>query len=100
MLNARRIEDCHKKVPPPELTYATVEKRRRLGRVEEIPVHLIFGTMATLAKALRRSKVGRQEDNVSFLERSNATDRHTNARKVRKAYTFSKVVSLPHYGSS
>ncbi len=28
--------------------------------------------------------------NVSFLERYNATDRHKNARKVRKTYTFSK----------
>ena len=44
------------KVPPPELTYATVEKRRRRGRVVEILVHLIFGTLAALAKALRLSK--------------------------------------------
>ena len=27
---------------------------------------------------------------MSFLERYNATDRHRNARKVRKTYTFSK----------
>jgi IS1 family transposase len=77
------------KVPPPALSYATVEKRRRLGRVVEILVHLIFGTLAALAKALRLSKVSRQV-NVSFLERYNATDRHKNARKVRKTYTFSK----------
>jgi IS1 family transposase len=77
------------KVPPPGLTYATVEKRRRLGRVVEILVHLIFGTMTALAAALRRSQVSRWV-NVSFLERYNATDRHKNARKVRKTYTFSK----------
>ena len=77
------------KVPPPELTYATVEKRRRLGRVVEILVHLIFGTLAALGRALRRSRVSRHV-NVSFLERYNATDRHRNARKVRKTYTFSK----------
>ena len=77
------------KVPPPELTYATVEKRRRLGRVVEILVHLIFGTVAALARALRTSRVSRRV-NVSFLERYNATDRHRNARKVRKTYTFSK----------
>jgi IS1 family transposase len=77
------------KVPPPELTYATVEKKRRLGRVVEILVHLIFGTMAALARALGLSTVSRQV-NVSFLERYNATDRHRNARKVRKTYTFSK----------
>jgi IS1 family transposase len=77
------------KVVPPELTYATVEKRRRLGRVVEILVHLIFGTMAALVAALGLSRVSRQV-NVSFLERYHATDRHKNARKVRKTYTFSK----------
>jgi IS1 family transposase len=77
------------KVPPPALTYATVEKRRRLGRVVEILVHLIFGTMAALARALRLSRVSWRV-NVSFWERYHATDRHRNARKVRKTYTFSK----------
>ncbi len=77
------------RVPPPGLTYATVEKRRRLGRVMEIVVQLVFGTMALLRAALRRSQVGRWV-NVSYLERCNATDRHHNARKVRKTYTFSK----------
>ena len=76
------------KVPSPELTYATVEKRRRLGRVVQILVHLIFGTVSALTRALR-SKVSPQV-NVSFLERYDATDRHRNARKVRKTYTFSK----------
>ena len=76
-------------VAPPELTYATVEKRRRSGRVVEILVHLIFGTMRGLAGALRLSKVSRRV-NVSFLERYHATDRHKDARKVRKTYTFSK----------
>ena len=68
------------KVPPPGLTYATVEKRRRLGRVVEILVHLIFGTFAALARALRLSRVSRRV-NVSFLERYHATDRHKNARR-------------------
>ena len=77
------------KAGPPELTYATVEKRRRRGRVVEILVQLIFGTMAARAKALRLSRVS-QQVNVSFLERYHATDRHQNARKVRKTYTFSK----------
>jgi IS1 family transposase len=84
---SRRMEP--EKGPPPGLTYATVEKRRQRGRVVEILVHLIFGTLAALAAALRRSKVSRRV-NVSFLERDNATDRHKNARKVRKTYTFSK----------
>jgi hypothetical protein len=84
---ARRM--APERVPPPELTYATVEKRRRLGRVVEVLVHLIFGTMAALALALWRSRVSRRV-NVSFLERYHATDRHKNARKVRRTYTFSK----------
>ena len=44
---ARRM--VPEQVPPPGLIYATVEKRRRRGRVVEILVHLIFGTMAALA---------------------------------------------------
>jgi IS1 family transposase len=76
------------KAVPPELTYATVEERKRRGRVVEILVHLIFGTMAALARALGLSRVSRRV-NVSFLERYNATDRHKNARKVRKTYTLS-----------
>ena len=84
---ARRM--IPERVPPPELTYATVEKKRQRGRVVEILVHLIFGTMAALAAALGLSRVSRRV-NVSFLERYHATDRHKNARKVRKTYTFSK----------
>jgi hypothetical protein len=77
------------KVPPPGLNYATVEKRREKGRVVEVVTRVVFGTMASVLAALSRSKVSRWI-NVSFLERQNATDRHRNARKVRKAYTFSK----------
>ena len=77
------------KVPPPGMNYATVEKRRRRGRVVEILTRVVFGTMAALARALAKSKVSRRI-NTSFLERQNATDRHHNARKVRKTYTFSK----------
>jgi IS1 family transposase len=77
------------KVPPPGLNYATVEKRREKGRVVEVVTRVVFGTMAALVAALGRSQVSRWI-NTSFLERQNGTDRHRNARKVRKAYTFSK----------
>jgi hypothetical protein len=77
------------KVPPPGLNYATVEKRREKGRVVELVTRVVFGTMAAVLAALARSRVSRSI-NVSFLERQNGTDRHRNARKVRKAYTFSK----------
>jgi IS1 family transposase len=77
------------KVPPPGLNYATVEKRREKGRVVEIVTRVVFGTMAAVQVALAKSKASRWI-NTSFLERQNATDRHHNARKVRKTYTFSK----------
>jgi IS1 family transposase len=77
------------KAPPPGMNYATVAKRRERGRVVEIVIRVVFGTMATVQAALAKSKVSRGI-NVSFLERQNATDRHHNARKVRKTYTFSK----------
>jgi hypothetical protein len=77
------------KVPPPGLSYATVEKRREKGRVVEILTRVVFGTMAAVQAALAKSTASRSI-NTSFLERQNATDRHRNARKVRKTYTFSK----------
>ena len=77
------------KVPPEGMNYATVEKRREKGRVVEIVTRVVFGTMAAIQAVLAESKASRQI-NTSFLERQNATDRHHNARKVRKTYTFSK----------
>jgi hypothetical protein len=77
------------KVAPPNLCYATVHKDRRLGRVTEVAIRLIFGTMALLEAALSASRVSKAV-NVSFLERQHLTDRHRNARKARKTYRFSK----------
>jgi IS1 family transposase len=77
------------KAPPPGLNYATVEKRREKGRVVEIVTRVVFVTMAAVQAVLTQSKASRRI-NTSFLERQNATDRHHNARKVRKTYTFSK----------
>jgi hypothetical protein len=77
------------KVPPPGMNYATVEKRREKGKVVEIVTRVVFGTMAAVMAVLARSKASRTI-NTSFVERQNATDRHHNARKVRKTYTFSK----------
>ena len=84
---ARRM--VPEKAAPAWLKYATVEKRREKGRVVEILTRVVFGTMAAVQAALARSSVSRSI-NTSFLERQNATDRHHNARKVRKTYTFSK----------
>ena len=77
------------KAPPLGMNDATVEKRREKGRVVEILTRVVFGTTAGVQAALARSKASRRI-NTSFVERQNATDRHHNARKVRKTYTFSK----------
>jgi IS1 family transposase len=77
------------KVAPAGLLYATVHKTRRKGRVVKVGPRLVFGTEAALKAALRRSASGRAV-NTSFVERQHGTDRNRNARKVRKAYSFSK----------
>ncbi len=77
------------KVAPASLLYATVHKTRREGRVVKAEPRLVFGTEAALRAALERSKSSRAV-NTSFVERQNGTDRNRNARKVRKAYSFSK----------
>ncbi len=74
---------------PPGLNSATVEKRREKGRVVEVICRVIFGTLAAVLAALSQSRVSRAI-NTSFVERQNGTDRHRNARKVRKTYRFSK----------
>ncbi len=81
------------KVAPAGMNYATVEKRREKGRVVEILTRVVFGTMAGVVAALAKSSSSRRI-NTSFVERVNATDRHHNARKVRKTYTFSKDWSV------
>jgi hypothetical protein len=71
------------KVAPKGLTYATVHKIRKKGRVVEVVKRVIFGTAATLEKALINSEVSGTV-NTAFVERHNGTDRNRNARKVRK----------------
>ncbi len=77
------------KIAPKDLCYATVRKKREKGRVEEIVVGAVFGTLEAVERALKRSRVSRAI-NTAFIERHNGTDRNFNARKVRKTYCFSK----------
>ena len=77
------------KAPPAGLTYATVEKVRRKGRVVEVLTRVVFGTMEAVASALAGSRVSRSI-NTSFLERQHLRDRHRNARKSRRTCRFSK----------
>lgn len=77
------------KVRPKGLKYATVHKTREKGRVAKIDFRVIFGTVAAVMAALKRSQVSKAI-NTAFVERHNGTDRNRNARKVRKSYCFSK----------
>ena len=49
---------------------------------------VVFGTTAAVQAVLAKSKASRRIN--TLLERQNATDRHHNARKVRKTYTLSE----------
>jgi IS1 family transposase len=75
--------------PGPGLLYATVHKHRRKGRVVRVSTHIIYGRQEDLQKALDDSRCSHAV-NTAFVERYNGTDRHQNARKVRKSYRFSK----------
>src|SRR3954452_4223549 len=77
------------KVAPAGLTYATVHKTRKKGRVVGVATRVIFGTVAGVQAALARSGVSRTI-NTAFVERHDGTARNRDARKVRTTYCFSK----------
>ncbi len=74
---------------PEELVHATVHKVRENNRVVAVEERLIYGTPEQLEEALANSVVSERVTTV-HIERYNGTDRHRNARKVRKTYRFSK----------
>jgi hypothetical protein len=74
---------------PAELVYATVHKVREGNRVVAVEERLIYGTKGQLEEALANSAVS-ERVTTAHIERYNGTDRHRNARKVRKTYRFSK----------
>jgi hypothetical protein len=73
---------------PEWLVYATVHKTRENNRVVKVETRLVYGTLLALAAALLWAVLRRVT--TVFVERSNGTDRHRNARKGRKTYRFSK----------
>lgn len=74
---------------PVEINYATVHKEREQGRVVHVEPRLVLGTAKEVQKVLAECDTA-QTINVSYLERWHGTQRHFNARKARKVYTFSK----------
>jgi hypothetical protein len=77
------------KVPPEELTYATVHKTRKSNRVVQVEARGVYGSAAAVQAALDNSSVSGSVNTV-YVERHNGTDRNRNARKARKSYCFSK----------
>lgn len=75
--------------PPEDLCYGRVVKRRVGGRVVSVEEELVFGTEEQLIEVLRETGTSTGVS-TSHLERCHGTDRHRNARKVRKSYRFSK----------
>lgn len=74
---------------PVEITYATVHKEKEKGRVVAVEQRVVLGSASQAEQALAES--GSSEAiNTSFVERYHGTQRQFNARKKRKAYTFSK----------
>ena len=86
----------HEQIPefsfPVEITYATVVKERQRGRVVAVTEEVVLGSEEQAEKVLDESE-NSQTLNTSYVERWFGTQRHFNARKKRKSYTFSKELS-------
>jgi IS1 family transposase len=74
---------------PEEIAYATVRKERAQGRVVRVEQRVVLGTPEQVAEALDEGSTAKSI-NLSYVERCHGTQRHFNARKARKVYTFSK----------
>jgi len=78
-----------RRVPPPELCYAVVVKKREKGRVVEVTTRIVYGTPEQVEAALRTSPVS-QTINTYGVERNNLTIRQHSRRMSRKVNAFSK----------
>ena len=78
-----------KLIPPPELRYAQVVKKREKRRVVSIETAIIFGDPEEVKKLLSASPASKNI-NTSFVERNNLTMRQSSRRLARKGNGFSK----------
>jgi hypothetical protein len=78
---------------PVEMAYATVHKEREKGHVVRVDQRVVLGTKEQVAEALEGGTTS-QTVNTSYVERYHGAQRHFNARKARKAYTFSKELAF------
>lgn len=74
---------------PVEIGYATIHKERKKGRVVRVEKRIHLGTKKQIDETLAEGSTA-ATINTSYVERSHGTQRHFNARKARKVYTFSK----------
>jgi len=78
-----------KRIPPPDLCYAVVVKKREKGRVVEVSTRVVYGSAAQVAAALQASPVS-ETINTYGVERNNLTVRQHSRRMTRKVNAFSK----------
>lgn len=78
---------------PQEVAYATVHKEREQGHVVRVEQRVVLGTEDQVAEALRQGTTA-ETVNTSYVERYHGTQRHFNARKARKVYTFSRELAF------
>jgi hypothetical protein len=71
------------------MAYATVHKERESGQVVKVEQRVVLGTEQQVAEALAHGSTS-PTINTNYVERYHGTQRHFNARKARKVYTFSK----------
>ena len=74
---------------PVEIAYTTVHKERAQGRVVSVEQRIVLGTQQPVEAVVAEGTTA-PTINGSYVERWNGTQRHFNARKARKVYTFSK----------
>ena len=77
------------KVPPDELLYAAVVKRRENGRVVEVSTEVVYGSPDRIAEVIRASPVSFTISTYG-VERNNLTIRQHSRRMGRKVNAFSK----------
>jgi IS1 family transposase len=76
-------------LPPPDLKYAIVVKKRKKGHVVSVETEVVFGDETTILALLAASPVS-NTINTSYVERQNLTIRQGSRRLTRKASAFSK----------
>jgi hypothetical protein len=89
----QKVEYGYESMPevyfPVEMAYATVHKERERGHVVRVEQRVVLGTSEQVAEVLAQGSAS-ETVNTNYVERYHGTQRHFNARKGRKVYTFSK----------